>query len=534
MKKPMKPLSCIVVLVALFALAFAEKPAQCSSLPPARAPLHQNHKTITGPEDQASSTSQEAVGGEKARTNKITQILVKKGEKGVHVTLIADGKIGDYKSFELKKPPRLVIDISNVKKAYPKNLIQVDHPLLKRVRLGEYSKKTRFVFDVARPQMPQFQINGAEGNLLVSFVRAEKVPPKIEELGTLTGIDFKQMDHKSRIVVSTSDVATYDVFKMVDTAVALDLKKTRVPRKLKRGVDTRAFNSAVDYINLYNVKSETSRDVRIIVRLREGVDFEAIQKGKRIYLDFEKPAKPIGPGKAQKSAEAPESKEPKEKAAEDELEKELELLEKEEEEVVTIRDPIWPWNRAMYHFNDKLYFWLLKPVARGYRFAVPERGRIWVRNFFRNLTMPIRAVNSALQGKGKKTADEIASFLVNTTWGILGFGDPAKNRLNIKKHDEDFGQTLQVYRMGNGFYIVWPIFGPSTIPDSIGLVGDRFLNPVTYVQPWEASLGITAYKTVNDTSLKIGDYESLKEAAVDPYIAIRDGYIQYRKKKVEE
>jgi len=521
MKKPMKPLSCIVVLVALVVLAFGEKPAQCSSLPSASAPPHQNLETTTGPEGQASSISQEAAGGKKARTNKITQILVKKGEKGVHVTLISDGRIGDYKSFELEEPPRLVIDISNVKKAYPKNLIQVDHPLLKRVRLGEYPKKTRFVFDVARPQMPQFQINGAEGNLLVSFVRTEKVPPKIEELGTLTGIDFKQMDHKSRIVVSTSDVATYDVFKMVDTAVALDLKKMRVPRKLKRGVDTRAFNSAVDYINLYNVKSETSRDVRIIVRLREGVDFE-------------KPAKPIGLGQAQKSAEAPESKEPKEKAAEDELEKELELLEKEEEEVVTIRDPIWPWNRAMYHFNDKLYFWLLKPVARGYRFVVPERGRIWVRNFFHNLTMPIRAVNCVLQGKGKKTADEIASFLVNTTWGILGFGDPAKNRLNIKKHDEDFGQTLQVYRMGNGFYIVWPIFGPSTVPDSIGLVGDRFLNPVTYVQPWEASLGITAYNTVNDTSLKIGDYESIKEAAVDPYIAIRDAYIQYRKKKVEE
>jgi len=530
----MRTLSCIVAAVVLLAFGFAERPAHCSSLEPASAPLHQNLETTTPPEDQASSTSQQAAGGEKARTNKITQILVDKGEKAVHVTLIADGKIRDYTSFKLEKPPRFVIDIWNVKKEYPKNLIQVDHPFLKRVRLGKYSKKIRFVFDVAHPHVPQFQIKGTDAGLVVSFVRTEEVPRKIERLGTLTAIDFKQMDHKSRIVVSTSKVATYDAFKMVDTAVALDLKKMRVPRRLKRGVDTRAFNSAVDYISPYNVKSETSRDVRIIVRLREGADFEATQEDKRIYLDFEKPAKPIGPGQAQKSAEAPESKEPKEKAAEDELEKELELLEKEEEEVVTIRDPIWPWNKAMYHFNDKLYFWLLKPVARGYRFVVPQRGRIWVRNFFYNLTMPIRAVNCALQFKGKKTADEIVSFAVNTTWGILGFGDPAKNRLNIKKHDEDFGQTLQVYRIGNGFYIVWPIFGPSTVPDSIGLVADRFLNPVTYVDPWELSLGITAYKTVNDTSLKIGDYESIKEAAVDPYLAIRDGYVQYRKKKVEE
>jgi type IV pilus assembly protein PilQ len=254
----------------------------------------------------------------KATAKKINQILVDKGGKAVHVTLIADGKIGDYNSFKLEKPSRLVIDVWNVEKAYPKNLIQVDHPLLKRVRLGTHPKKTRFVFDSAPPQVPPFKIHRTENRLIVSFGPTEEGLPKVERLGMLTGIDFKQMDHKSRIIILTSQVATYDVFKISKTTVALDLKKMRVSKSLKRGLDTKAFDSAVDYINLYNVKSETSRDVRIIVRLREGVDFEAIQEGKRIYLDFVRPTRPIGRGQAPRSVEPSESQAAKVEAVEGE------------------------------------------------------------------------------------------------------------------------------------------------------------------------------------------------------------------------
>jgi type IV pilus assembly protein PilQ len=243
----------------------------------------------------------------KAKAEKITQVTVDKGKKAVRVTLIADGRIGDYNSFKLNKPARLVIDIWNVKKDYPKKLIQVDHPLLKRVRMGQHPKKTRFVFDSARPQVPQFQISKAENRLIVSLGQPEEPLPTVSRLGVLTGIDFKQMDHKSRIIVSTSDVATYDVFKLSERGVALHVKKMRVPQRLKRALDTKAFASAIDYISLYNVKSETSRDVRIIVRMRERVDFEASQEGKRIYLDFKKPAQPIGSGRVLKTTEAPES-----------------------------------------------------------------------------------------------------------------------------------------------------------------------------------------------------------------------------------
>jgi phospholipid-binding lipoprotein MlaA len=208
--------------------------------------------------------------------------------------------------------------------------------------------------------------------------------------------------------------------------------------------------------------------------------------------------------------------------------------EETEEEVVEVADPLLPLNRAMFHFNDRLYFWVLKPVARGYRAVIPTPVRSGVRNFFHNLTMPIRMLSCILQGKGRAASAELTSFLINSTVGVLGFGNPAKRWPELNPSDEDLGQTFGTYGIGNGFYIVWPVLGPSTLRDSVGMVGDWFLNPVSYVSPTEAYLGIRAVDTVNETSFRIGDYESVKEAAIDPYVAFRNAYIQYRKKKVEE
>jgi len=99
---------------------------------------------------------------------------------------------------------------------------------------------------------------------------------------------------------------------------------------------------------------------------------------------------------------------------------------------------------------------------------------------------------------------------------------------------EDVGQALGAWGIDHGIYLVWPFFGPSSLRDTVGLVGGYFLHPVTYVDPRSASSGIKAYDTVNETSFRIGNYEALKEAAIDPYIAIRDAYIQNREKQVEE
>ncbi len=210
------------------------------------------------------------------------------------------------------------------------------------------------------------------------------------------------------------------------------------------------------------------------------------------------------------------------------------FAEEAEEEVVQVADPLLPLNRAMFHFNDKLYFWVLKPVARGYRAVIPAPARSGVRNFFHNLTMPIRMLSCILQGKGRAASAELTSFLINSTVGVLGFGNPAKRWPQLNPSEEDLGQTFATYGIGNGFYIVWPVLGPSTLRDTVGMVGDWFLNPVSYVSPTEAYLGVRAVDTVNETSFRIGDYESLKEAAIDPYVALRNAYIQHRKKKVEE
>ena len=211
-----------------------------------------------------------------------------------------------------------------------------------------------------------------------------------------------------------------------------------------------------------------------------------------------------------------------------------EFIEEEEGEALHIADPLYPWNKAMYHFNDKFYFWVLKPVARGYSAVVPDKARLGVSNFFYNLATPIRFVDSLLQLKIKVAANELARFTYNSTVGVLGFADAAKAHLDISRHDEDLGQAIGSYGIGHGFYIVWPFIGPSSLRDTIGKIGDGFLNPVYYVNPTEAAVGITVYDKVNETSLHIGDYEDFKRFAIDPYISMRDAYIQNRKKKVDE
>ncbi len=196
-------------------------------------------------------------------------------------------------------------------------------------------------------------------------------------------------------------------------------------------------------------------------------------------------------------------------------------------------DPLRLYNRFMFRINDRLYFWLMKPVAVGYSKVVPEGGRIAVNRFFRNITFPIRFVNNVLQLKFKNAGVECARFGVNTTVGILGFGDPAR-RLGLTPRSEDFGQTLGRYGAGSGFHLVLPVLGPSNLRDAVGRVPDYFLNPISYVDPTEAALTISAYEKENYMSLHIGEYESLKKDALDPYTFIRDAYEQNRNKMIEE
>ena len=225
------------------------------------------------------------------------------------------------------------------------------------------------------------------------------------------------------------------------------------------------------------------------------------------------------------------SNNPAEPSADDDFD----FLEDElDEQIVEVADSLEPWNRLMFGVNDTLYFWIVKPVVGTYKAVVPKPARTGVRNFFNNLTTPVRYVNCLLQGKGDSADTELRRFLVNTTVGVLGFGDPARDQYGLEPIEEDLGQTLAIHGMDQGFYIVWPLLGPSTVRDSLGMVGDAFLNPVRYVEPWETSAYISAGNGINEGSFHVGEYEDFKSAALEPYVAMREAYIQYRNKKIQE
>jgi phospholipid-binding lipoprotein MlaA len=229
----------------------------------------------------------------------------------------------------------------------------------------------------------------------------------------------------------------------------------------------------------------------------------------------------------------------KEEISEDEDEGEDEF----EEEMETIADPLKPFNRLMFEVNDKLYFYVLKPVALVYEAILPEQVRVSLRNAISNLTTPIRLVNCLLQGKFEGAAIEYSRFMVNTVAG-LGFFDMAKKYHNLEKQDEDFGQTLGHYGVKEGFYIVWPFFGPSTARDTLGMAGDFFADPFIYVNPTkdlgvvsintDIRSGINLTKTINETSLTLGTYEEFKESSIDPYISMRNAYFEYRRNKIKK
>ena len=209
----------------------------------------------------------------------------------------------------------------------------------------------------------------------------------------------------------------------------------------------------------------------------------------------------------------------------------------DEEEVELIPDPLIEINAAFYQFNDKMYFWLLKPVARVYGFIIPEEFRSVIRNVFYNIRFPGRFINCLLQGKGRKAGAEFTSFFLNSTIGILGMANAASHWPHLDPSPEDFGQTFAVWGVGSGAYLMLPVFGPSSFRDGLGLIGDALTDPIFWAtrnEEFWVPLAIRAGETVNATSLRIGEYEALKEAAIDPYVMIRNAWVQNRIKLIAE
>jgi len=202
---------------------------------------------------------------------------------------------------------------------------------------------------------------------------------------------------------------------------------------------------------------------------------------------------------------------------------------------VAVHDPYEKFNRSMFALNDKLYFWVAKPITTIYSAYFPPGFRTCVRNGFKNLLFPVRFVNSAFQGKMDKAGTETARFLINSTMGMGGLFDVADRNFSIRVEPEDFGQTLAMWGAGSGPYLFIPVLGPSSTRDLSGTVVDSFMDPLYYIPAsWWVPFTVDAGGAMNTISLTGVEYEELKKSALDPYVAMRDGYMQYRIKAVSK
>jgi phospholipid-binding lipoprotein MlaA len=204
----------------------------------------------------------------------------------------------------------------------------------------------------------------------------------------------------------------------------------------------------------------------------------------------------------------------------------------------SISDPLIVYNRFMTSVNDKAYIYILEPTSRFYATITPEFLRIGISNATDNIKFPIRFVNNLLQLKFKNSFIEFERFVINSTVGIGGLMDPAAKYMDLQPKKEDFGQTLGHYGIKSGVHIVLPLIGPSNIRDGIGIVGDFYLSPLSYIGhstrkyklPDNATQSniIWSVDKINYTSLHLGEYESAKKDAVDWYLFLRNAYEEHR------
>ncbi len=197
------------------------------------------------------------------------------------------------------------------------------------------------------------------------------------------------------------------------------------------------------------------------------------------------------------------------------------------------RDPLEPFNRAIYRFNDAADRHVIKPVAEGYRDHVPQPIRTGISNFFGNLQDVIILLNDLLQLKFEQGASDLARLIVNTTLGVAGLFDVATH-LDLPKHDEDFGQTLGYWGVPPGPYLVLPFLGPSNLRDTVGLGGDIYAHPLFQglVTDEAASWGAVGLRYIDLRSQLLGATQVIDEAALDPYAFVRDAYLQRRRNLV--
>ena len=199
-----------------------------------------------------------------------------------------------------------------------------------------------------------------------------------------------------------------------------------------------------------------------------------------------------------------------------------------------IFDPWEPFNEKMFDFNLKLDRYVLKPTARVYKAIMPEPFQVMISNGFDNIRIVPRFINNLLQGKWAGATREMSRFLINSTAGIGGLFDPAKDYWGIRPSNEDFGQTLGTWGAGPGPYIVLPVFPPTTVRDGIGMGVDLAIDPLGYFVGWfPARFAMKLGDTVNDRALNYDLFQGVEETTIDLYSSVRHFYLKRREQQIK-
>lgn len=196
------------------------------------------------------------------------------------------------------------------------------------------------------------------------------------------------------------------------------------------------------------------------------------------------------------------------------------------------RDPWEPVNRPIFALNEAVDIHVLEPVARGWDFVIPELAQISITNFFNNLAQPLIVGNHVLQGEPRKAWEDLARFIVDSTFGVGGLYD-AGSDLGIPDNETDFGVTMGKWGVPPGPFVMLPVWGPSSVRDAAGLVPTFFATPYQYVMPFWGSLILRSFQVVNTRSYYLDEIAEERAAALDFYAFQRDAYLQNREFKVE-
>ncbi len=193
-------------------------------------------------------------------------------------------------------------------------------------------------------------------------------------------------------------------------------------------------------------------------------------------------------------------------------------------------DPWESYNRGMYQFNTAVDNVTFKPLARGYQKVVPQLARRGVSNFFANLRVPGTMLNQFLQGKPKAGFSDLGRFLMNSSVGLGGLLDPA-TEFGLVEHDEDFGQTFAAWGAGPGPYFVMPFFGPGTVRDTLAMPLDFASNPLFWYENSSVKDKLRVVRVI-DTRARLLNAERFLEDSNDPYLTLRESYLQNREYKI--